>query len=39
VVIKGRHGSTALKIMPAQSAERGKRQIQIDGIARENSGA
>ena len=39
VVVKGRQGSTALKIMPAQSAERGKRQIQIDGIARENAGA
>lgn len=39
VIIKGRQRSTALKIMPAQIAERGKRQIQIDGIARENAGA
>jgi transitional endoplasmic reticulum ATPase len=39
VVIKGRQRATALKIMPAQIAERGKRQIQIDGIARENAGA
>jgi transitional endoplasmic reticulum ATPase len=39
VAIRGRQRSTALKIMPAQIAERGKRQIQIDGIARENAGA
>ena len=39
VAIKGQQGSTALKIMPAQTAQRGKRQIQIDGIARENAGA
>ena len=39
VVIKGRQRSTALKVMPAPVAERGKRQIQIDGVARENSGA
>ena len=37
VVIKGQQGSTALKVMPAQTAKRGKGQIQIDGIARENA--
>ena len=37
VVIKGQQGSTALKVMPAQTAMRGKGQIQIDGIARENA--
>ena len=39
VVIKGQQGSTALKVMPAQTAMRGKGQIQIDGIARENAAA
>ncbi len=39
VVIKGQQGSTALKVMPAQTAQRGKGQIQIDGIARENAAA
>ena len=38
VVIKGQQGSTALKVMPAPTAKRGKGQIQIDGIARENAG-
>ena len=37
VVIKGQQGSTALKVMPAPTAKRGKGQIQIDGIARENA--
>ncbi|MGD0243560.1 MAG: CDC48 family AAA ATPase [Streptosporangiaceae bacterium] len=37
VVIKGQQGSTALKVMPAQTAKRGKGHIQIDGIARENA--
>ena len=39
VVITGQQGSTALKVMPAQTAQRGKGQIQIDGIARENAAA
>ncbi len=39
VVIKGQQGSTALKVMPAQTAKRGKGHIQIDGIARENAAA
>ncbi len=39
VVIKGQQRSTALKVMPAAVSERGKRQIQIDGVARENCGA
>ncbi len=39
VVVRGRQRSTALKAMPAQVTERGRRQIQIDGIARENAGA
>jgi len=38
VLVDGRQRSTALKIMPAYLVERGKRQIQIDGIARENVG-
>ena len=38
VLVDGRQRSTALKIMPAYPVERGKRQIQIDGIARENVG-
>ena len=38
VAIKGQQRSTVLKIMPAQAAQRGKRHIQIDGIARENAG-
>jgi transitional endoplasmic reticulum ATPase len=38
VLVDGRQRSTALKIIPAHLAERGKRQIQIDGIARENVG-
>jgi transitional endoplasmic reticulum ATPase len=36
VLVDGRQKSTALKIMPAYLPGRGKRQIQIDGIAREN---
>ena len=39
VVIKGQQGSTALKVMPAPTAKRGKGHIQIDGIARENAAA
>ena len=39
VVIKSQQGSTVLKVMPAQTAKRGKGQIQIDGIARENAAA
>ena len=39
VLVSGRQRSTALKVMPAQVTERGKRQIQIDGLARENAGA
>ena len=38
VLVDGRRSSTALKIVPAYLPERGKRQIQIDGIARENVG-
>ena len=38
VLVDGRQRSTALKIMPAYFVERGKRRIQIDGIARENVG-
>ncbi len=38
VLVDGRQNSTALKIVPAYLPERGKRQIQIDGIARENVG-
>jgi transitional endoplasmic reticulum ATPase len=38
VLVSGRQRSTTLKIMPAHAAERGKRQIQIDGIARDNAG-
>ncbi len=38
ILVDGRQRSTALKIVPAYLAERGKRQIQIDGIARENVG-
>ena len=38
VLVDGRQRSTVLKIVPAYLAERGKRQIQIDGIARENVG-
>jgi transitional endoplasmic reticulum ATPase len=38
VLVDGRRSSTALKIVPASLPERGKRQIQIDGIARENVG-
>jgi transitional endoplasmic reticulum ATPase len=36
VLVDGRQRSTALTIVPAYVADRGKRQIQIDGIAREN---
>ena len=39
VLVDGRQRSTVLKIMPAYLADRGKRQIRIDGIARENAGA
>jgi transitional endoplasmic reticulum ATPase len=39
VLVDGRQHSTALKIVPAYLADRGKRQIRIDGIARENAGA
>ena len=39
VLVDGRQHSTALKLMPAYLADRGKRQIRIDGIARENAGA
>jgi transitional endoplasmic reticulum ATPase len=39
VLVDGRQSSTALKIVPAHLPERGKRQIQIDGIARENVGS
>ena len=38
VLVSGRQRSAALKIMPAHLAERGKRQIQIDGVARDNAG-
>ncbi len=38
VLVRGRQRATALKVIPAQVTERGKRQIQIDGIARENVG-
>jgi transitional endoplasmic reticulum ATPase len=39
ILVDGRRRSTALKLMPAYVADRGKGQIQIDGIARENVGS
>ena len=38
VLVDGRQRSTALTLIPAYPVARGKRQIQIDGIARENVG-
>ena len=38
VTVTCRQRATTLKVMCALSAERGERQIQIDGIARENAG-
>ena len=39
VAVDGRRRSTALKLMPAYVADRGRGQIRIDGIARENVGS
>jgi transitional endoplasmic reticulum ATPase len=39
VTVTCREHATVLKAMSGLAAERGKRQIQMDGIARENAGA
>ncbi len=39
VELKGETGLTAAKVLPAFVEERGKRQVQMDGILRSNCGA